>query len=114
MPGIRPSILEDGTFFRRNQHHFRPFDDHRLACRIEGRRAGGAKAWYWPRFRVRFCDLRLLSSGIIIKYLIVLVIILLLFSSRLPSLARSLGQSLIEFKKGIKELENSSDDKKSE
>jgi sec-independent protein translocase protein TatA len=53
------------------------------------------------------------GSGII-KYLIVLVIILLLFSSRLPSLARSLGQSLIEFKKGVKELENSSDDNKSE
>jgi sec-independent protein translocase protein TatA len=50
----------------------------------------------------------------ITKYLIILVIILLLFSSRLPSIARSLGQSLIEFKKGIKELENSSDEKKSE
>jgi len=39
--------------------------------------------------------------------------VLLLFSSRLPSLARSLGQTVIEFKKGIKELEKSSDDEKS-
>jgi len=48
------------------------------------------------------------------KLLILLGIILLLFSSRLPSLARSLGQSITEFKKGIKELENQSDDEKSE
>jgi sec-independent protein translocase protein TatA len=48
------------------------------------------------------------------KFLIILLILLLLFSSRLPSIARSLGQSLIEFKKGVKELENSSDDKESE
>lgn len=48
------------------------------------------------------------------KLLIILVIVLLLFSSRLPSLARSLGQSITEFKKGVKELENQSDDEKSE
>ena len=48
------------------------------------------------------------------KLLLFLLVILLLFSSRLPGLARSLGQSVIEFKKGIKELENSSDDEKSE
>jgi sec-independent protein translocase protein TatA len=48
------------------------------------------------------------------KFIIILLILLLLFSSRLPSIARSLGQSLIEFKKGVKELENSSDDKESE
>jgi sec-independent protein translocase protein TatA len=47
------------------------------------------------------------------ELLIFLGIILLLFSSRLPTLARSLGQSIIEFKKGVKELENSSDDDKS-
>jgi sec-independent protein translocase protein TatA len=63
----------------------------------------------WPDV----CGLVLVGFGIT-KYLIILVIILLLFSSRLPSIARSLGQSLIEFKKGIKELENSSDEKKSE
>jgi sec-independent protein translocase protein TatA len=47
------------------------------------------------------------------KLLILLFIVLLLFSSRLPSVARALGQSVIEFKKGIKELENPSDDEKS-
>ena len=41
------------------------------------------------------------------ELLIVLAVILLLFSSRLPTLARSLGQSIIEFKKGLKELEES-------
>jgi sec-independent protein translocase protein TatA len=47
------------------------------------------------------------------ELLIFLGIILLLFSSRLPTLARSLGQSIIEFKKGVKEIENSADDDKS-
>ncbi len=47
------------------------------------------------------------------ELLIFLGIILLLFSSRLPSLARSIGQSVVEFKKGVKELEKSSDDDKS-
>ena len=48
------------------------------------------------------------------KILLFLLIILLLFSSRLPDLARSFGQSIVEFKKGLKELEVSSDDEKSE
>lgn len=42
--------------------------------------------------------------------LIFLGIVLLLFGSRLPALAKSLGQSIVEFKKGMKELENHSDD----
>jgi len=37
------------------------------------------------------------------QLLIVLVIVLLLFGNRMPSVARSLGQSLSEFKKGMKE-----------
>jgi sec-independent protein translocase protein TatA len=41
-----------------------------------------------------------------LQMLIVLAIVLLLFGNRLPSLARSLGQSLIEFKKGVKEIED--------
>jgi TatA/E family protein of Tat protein translocase len=43
-------------------------------------------------------------------WLIFLGIVLLLFGSRLPSLARSLGQSIVEFKKGMKELEDHSDE----
>ena len=48
------------------------------------------------------------------ELLIVLAVILLLFGSRLPNLARSLGQSIVEFKKGVKELEGPSDDEKSD
>jgi sec-independent protein translocase protein TatA len=43
--------------------------------------------------------------------LIVLVVLLLFGSARLPQLARSFGQSIIEFKKGLKEIEDQSDDK---
>jgi sec-independent protein translocase protein TatA len=48
------------------------------------------------------------------KLLLFLAVILLLFSSRLPTLARSLGQSITEFKKGFKQLEDQSDGEKSE
>ena len=39
------------------------------------------------------------------QILIVLAIVMLLFGSRLPALARSLGQSLVGFKKGVKEID---------
>jgi sec-independent protein translocase protein TatA len=45
------------------------------------------------------------------QMIIFLVVILLLFGSRLPSLMRSLGSSVNEFKKGIKE---SGEDEKDE
>jgi sec-independent protein translocase protein TatA len=48
------------------------------------------------------------------EWLIFLAIVLLLFGSRLPSLARSLGQSITEFKKGMKEIERPSDQDKLE
>lgn len=47
------------------------------------------------------------------QILMVLVVVLLLFGSRLPSLARSLGQSLVEFKKGMKEIDHDSPEDKS-
>ena len=50
----------------------------------------------------------------ILKLLLVLVIVLLFFSNRLPSLARSLGQSVTEFKRGFKEIEDQSNNDKPE
>ncbi|MEY2399054.1 MAG: sec-independent protein translocase protein TatA [Actinomycetota bacterium] len=47
------------------------------------------------------------------ELIIVLVVVMLVFgSSRLPKLARSLGQAQKEFKEGIKEGHQEDDDKK--
>jgi len=43
------------------------------------------------------------------QMIVLLVVILLLFGSRLPSLMRSLGSSVTEFKKGIKNGEDEND-----
>ena len=51
-----------------------------------------------------------MAGDVILKLLVLLFIVLLLFSNRLPSVARALGQSVIEFKKGINEPGKSSDD----
>ena len=40
------------------------------------------------------------------KWSIVGIVAVLLFGSRLPSVARSLGKSMTEFKKGMREFEN--------
>lgn len=42
---------------------------------------------------------------------IVLVIVMLLFGNRLPGTMRSLGQSLVQFKKGMKEGDEDDSDK---
>jgi sec-independent protein translocase protein TatA len=42
---------------------------------------------------------------------IVLVIVMLLFGNRLPGTMRSLGQSLVQFKKGLKEGDEEGSDK---
>jgi sec-independent protein translocase protein TatA len=43
------------------------------------------------------------------ELLIVLVIALLLFGKRLPDVARSLGKGVVEFKKGLKGIEDDVD-----
>lgn len=40
------------------------------------------------------------------EWMIVLVVAVLIFGKRLPEIARGLGKSITEFKKGIKETEN--------
>ena len=40
------------------------------------------------------------------EWIIILVIAVLIFGLRLPDIARSLGKSITEFKKGVKEAEN--------
>ena len=37
------------------------------------------------------------------EYVIILVVVLLLFGKKLPTAAKSLGQSFVAFKKGIKD-----------
>ncbi len=44
--------------------------------------------------------------------LIIAVIVLLLFGNRLPSVMRSLGQGVVEFKKGIEGVEDDRDSNK--
>ncbi|MAT15305.1 MAG: twin-arginine translocase TatA/TatE family subunit [Planctomyces sp.] len=45
-----------------------------------------------------------------LEILIVLGVVLLLFGKRLPGVMRSLGSSIVEFKKGINEGEEAEDD----
>lgn len=40
------------------------------------------------------------------QLLIVLAIVMLLFGTRLPMIARSLGQSITEFKKGVQDADD--------
>ncbi len=43
------------------------------------------------------------------ELLIVAFIVLILFGSRLPSVMRSLGQGVVEFKKGVQGIEDEKD-----
>jgi len=44
------------------------------------------------------------------EWVIILAIMLLIFGKRLPELARSVGKSMTEFKKGINEAKESTDE----
>ncbi|MDA0660127.1 MAG: twin-arginine translocase TatA/TatE family subunit [Planctomycetota bacterium] len=42
------------------------------------------------------------------ELLVIGVVVLLLFGSRLPTVMRSLGRSVVEFKKGVNEIDDDS------
>jgi sec-independent protein translocase protein TatA len=44
------------------------------------------------------------------EWIVILIVALLVFGKRLPDVARSIGKSLTEFKKGIKEAEQTKDE----
>ncbi len=44
------------------------------------------------------------------EWILILVVALLIFGRRLPDVARSVGKSIVEFKKGIREVKGDIDD----
>ncbi len=52
-----------------------------------------------------FTDILQLSAPGPIELLVILIIAIIIFGKRLPEIGRSLGKSVVEFKKGIKEAQ---------
>jgi len=44
------------------------------------------------------------------EWIVILVVALLIFGKRLPDIARSVGKSLTEFKKGVREAQDTKDE----
>jgi len=44
------------------------------------------------------------------EWIIILIVALLLFGPRLPSVMRSIGKGVVEFKKGLRDVEDDVDD----
>jgi len=44
------------------------------------------------------------------EWIIILIVALLIFGPRLPSVMRSIGKSIVEFKKGLKDTETDVDE----
>ncbi len=44
------------------------------------------------------------------EWIIILIVALLLFGPRLPSVMRSIGKGVVEFKKGLRDVEDEVDD----
>jgi len=44
------------------------------------------------------------------EWIVILIVALLIFGGRLPDVARSLGKSIVEFKKGIRDVKDDLDD----
>ncbi len=45
------------------------------------------------------------------EWILILVVALLIFGKRLPDVARSVGKSIVEFKKGIRDVKSDLDEK---
>ena len=44
------------------------------------------------------------------EWIIILIVALLIFGPRLPSVMRSIGKSIVEFKKGLRDVEDDVDE----